>query len=96
LIHRSKIRESARDQNCTIRVAGCTNVGVVLAHAPCVDKGLSIKSPNHWAAYACHHCHDQLDGRKGTLIMNSAPLWMRGIYETQKILITQGMITINE
>ena len=98
---RSKIRQSARNEDCSLRIHGlrlCSHSDTtVFAHAPCVDKGTGFKSPDWWGAYACHHCHDIIDGREqsgySTLLPDdAAPHWMRGIYETQKKLREKGLL----
>lgn len=91
----SRITKAARMRSCSVRLQGCENARetVVFAHAPSIDKGMGYKSPDFWGAFACHHCHDLLDGRKGTL-QNAAPYWLRAIYETQKQLVDEGIIVL--
>ena len=98
-IKRSKIRESAHLEDCSLRINGpgnCSSIETtVLAHAPCIDKGMGIKGPDTWAAYACHHCHDIVDGRAGSQSLtreDAAFYWLQGIYETQKKLRQKGLI----
>lgn len=62
----SKIRKSARGEMCQVRLEGvCVpiveNATTVLAHLP--GGGMSGKSHDQAAAYACANCHDVLDGR---------------------------------
>ena len=93
-----KERNAARGQDCTLRISGyqsCADTDTtVLAHAPCRDDGKGFKSPDRWAAFACSKCHDIIDGRAGikVRISNEEKLeaWLRGIYETQKILNVFG------
>lgn len=88
----TNLRKYARGQHCTVRLPGCNagpdNETVVLAHAPCVDKAMSKKSPDWWAAWCCHSCHDILDGRKsgGLMPKEVKQAWLSAIYETQKAL----------
>ena len=35
---------------------------VVLAHLPCGQKGTGMKGPDQIAIFACHHCHQIVDG----------------------------------
>ena len=87
-------------QPCSLRLRGCSNARdtVVLAHLPSVDKGLGIKSPDHWAVYACSHCHDVLDKR----IKTDQPRWevelrcLPALYETLKHAIQEGLIIVKE
>jgi uncharacterized protein YlaI len=63
-IKRSKIRESAHMEDCTLRIPGVCNFNpetTVLAH---VGKHHSAKRlHNDEAVYACHDCHDAIDFR---------------------------------
>lgn len=61
------VRQSARDQSCTLRLAGCLpgNETVVLAHVRGVWCGIGQKPTDCVAVYACAACHDRLDGRAG-------------------------------
>lgn len=93
-----KIRKAARGQPCTIRAPGVCNHDpetTVLAHAPCIDKGMGIKGPDWWGAFACSSCHDFLDGRAISPIDDSTAkptLWLQGIYETQRYLRGVGLL----
>lgn len=63
----SKITESARGQECQIRIIGvCTNKNVVWCHAIGLAAGKAIggKSPDVLGAYGCEACHDAYDRRK--------------------------------
>ena len=65
----SKIRESARGEECTLRIPGVCNRNletVVLCHAPYPGKFGSRKD-NWWSAYGCSDCHDYVDGRGGSV-----------------------------
>jgi hypothetical protein len=70
----------------------------VLCHAPSEAKGMGIKSPNFWAAYGCSTCHDIVDGRMHTDIPKTEIYrsLIRGVFRTQKILISLGLIEIND
>ncbi len=65
----SKITKSARGEDCAVRIAGhaglpCAETDTtVFCHAPCVDKGASIKGPDEFGAYGCMTCHDLIDGK---------------------------------
>ena len=97
----TKITKSARGEDCAIRLPGCRyapeNETTVLAHAPCVDKGMGIKSPDWWSAYAGGFCHDVVDGRQEHPYLERSAVqcfWLGAIYETQKKLIKKGFIEI--
>lgn len=102
-----QLRDSARDESCTLRLIGCLpgNDTVVLCHAPGTGmKGTGMKSPDHFAMYGCQNCHDIIDGRKGfrmtkTLNSNSGQFWdysdiVRAVCETQMRMIEKGLIKI--
>ncbi len=91
----SKLRQSARHEQCTINLSVCDwgTETTVLAHAPCEDKGVAFKSPDTWAAYACRACHDALDMRTGwNETEHPAQSWMRGIYRTHKRMRERGLL----
>lgn len=62
------VRQSAREQSCTLRLDGCLpgTETVVLAHVRGVWSGIGQKPTDCVAVYACAACHDQLDGRAGS------------------------------
>lgn len=60
------VRDSARDEECTLQIAGVCNYNwatTVFAHLPDESKGMSTKADDLSGCYACHACHDELDGR---------------------------------
>ena len=66
-IREPKILEAARDEVCALRFDGCQGrIGVVWAHsnAPEDGKAMGTKADDIFGCFACHHCHDILDGRK--------------------------------
>ena len=95
-----KIRNAARGQECTLRLDGCARFPdtVVLAHLPCRDKGMGLKSPDWWSVFACHLCHDALDRRRPTAMTQNVILerMLAGLYETQKILIQKGLLSYDD
>lgn len=88
-----KLRESARDQTCTLRLDGCQyDQGVVLAHLPCGQKGVGMKGPDVIACFACDHCHSVIDSRiRGEF--TGADL-LRALAETQMYWLEKGLITV--
>lgn len=90
-----KLRDSARGQDCALRIPGTCNFDsstTVLAHLPCGQKGMGMKGPDMIAAFACSACRDAIDGRssgkaeEGDLI--------RALAETQLKWLAMGLITI--
>jgi hypothetical protein len=91
-----KLRDSARGKDCTLRLVGVCNFDpatTVLAHLPCGQKGVGMKSPDNLAIYCCSACHDRLDFRvKGDDI--DARDLLRALAETQADWIQSGLMTI--
>jgi hypothetical protein len=64
----SKITESARGEDCQVRIPYVCNFNpetTVWAHANglAAGKARGLKSPDPLGAYACSKCHDVIDGR---------------------------------
>jgi hypothetical protein len=92
----NKLRDSAKGQDCTVRIYGKCNHNpetTVLCHLPCGDKGMGIKSPDNMAVFACSACHDALDGRGKHDPVDWRDI-LRALAETQSHWIAQGLITI--
>ena len=67
----SKIRESARGEDCAIRLPGICNFNretTVWAHGngSAAGKGIGMKANDLLGAYACSACHDVYDRRVPT------------------------------
>lgn len=93
----SKIRKSARNQPCQIRLPGICNRNpetVVLAHYRMAGScGMGIKPPDWQAAYACSACHDEIDRRTRHLDEETVRLaHAEGVMRTQKILMDFGLL----
>lgn len=90
-----KIRDSARGEDCTLRLNGCRNntETVVLCHAKGTGmKGFNMKVPDIFSIYGCMHCHDILDGRKkGEWDYQDV---IRAMAETQMKFIEKGLMVI--
>lgn len=92
----TKLRKSAKGQDCTLRMPGTCNFNpetTVLAHLPCGQKGMGIKSPDNMAVFACSSCHDKLDARSGVTEIDWRDV-LRALAETQAHWIDSGLITI--
>lgn len=91
-----KIRNAARDQNCTLRLSECNfnPETTVLAHLPNGFKGMSMKGFDTIAVFACSSCHDHIDSRTS----NAGPVdWRdvtRALAETHAVLIRSGIIEV--
>lgn len=93
-VESKKLRDSARGRSCTLRLPGCGHEDgtVVLAHLPCGQKGMGMKSPDQMAVFACYSCHAQLDGASRWDI--HARDYLRALAETQAAWIREGLMTI--
>ena len=92
----SKITKSARGRACQLRLDGCVSGGenptTVLAHLN--GGGMGMKENDIHGMYACHICHDIIDGRRLT---NYEHEWLeleqlRAVVRTQRILLKEGLI----
>lgn len=92
-----KIRNSARGQDCALRIPGVCNFNpetTVLAHVG-RNRGMSIKCHDTMAVYACSSCHDQIDGRSSVLdVGTKARYILDALEETQTKLLEQGLINV--
>lgn len=92
----TKLRNSARGQRCGFQIPGicCDDPETtVLCHAPSEMKGVGNKSPDFWAAFGCHACHDHLDQHRSDRV-DEQFYWLRGIFRTQQIWIDTGLIKL--
>lgn len=97
----SKIRKSAKLQECQIRIPGVCNFDdrtTVLMHKN--GAGMALKSNDSQAAYGCSACHievDVINGKRKSDFTDDEILIMfyEGIFRTQLLLIEQNLITIN-
>lgn len=91
----TKLRKSARDKDCTLRLSCCNGdpATTVLAHLPSKDKGMGMKVSDAFSCYACSSCHDAIDGRRNDVQYDGHDL-LRALYETQRSMINDGLIVI--
>jgi len=104
-IRSKKIRESARGENCTLKIAGVCNYDpetTILAHLPDESHGMAMKSDDISACYCCSSCHDILDMRvqispKDQLDwLDSREFYMRRAQtRTLRRMIEKGLVAIN-
>ena len=89
-----KIRNSARGQECTLRLPGICNWNpetTVLAHIGKL-RGMGIKCGDNMAIYCCSSCHDALDGRVKSHV--DAEDKLRALEETQALLFEAGLMEV--
>ncbi len=93
-----KLRESARGEECTLRIHPYCNgdpATTVLCHLPS-GSGWGQKSPDWFAVYGCSSCHDIIDGRKlvGVGKEEKLELSHAAIFRTWERMIEKGLIKI--
>ncbi len=91
-----KLRDSAKGQECTLRIVGTCNHDpetTVLAHLPSAVAGKATKSDDWHAAFACSACHHALDYHAMTN-GDVAYYSLRALQCTQKIWRDKGLIVI--
>lgn len=91
----SKLRKSARNQDCTLRLDGCNfnPETTVLAHIR-MNRfcGIGIKPPDYMSCFACSSCHDAIDGRvKSDTVYKDI---LRAHFETMLIWVDMGLIEV--
>jgi len=65
-VRSKKLRDSARGENCTLRIPGVCNGDTetsVLCHLPHGRRGVGTKASDDHAVIACSSCHDAIDMR---------------------------------
>ncbi|MGL4638567.1 MAG: nuclease domain-containing protein [Shewanella sp.] len=89
-----KITDSARGENCTMRLLGICNFNpetVVFAHVG-RRRGTGIKCGDNFGVYACSACHDIIDKRTSTRYPGINGEILRALEETQEKLIEKGLL----
>jgi hypothetical protein len=96
----SKLRNSARGQQCLVRLPGHCNGNpetVVLAHLRVAGLGGTGMKPPDWAgAFACSGCHDAIDGRAPLDPAIRPVLWkyvMEGHLRTMRFWVDEGLVS---
>ena len=97
----SKLRKSARDQDCTLQIFGVCNSNpetTVLAHLP-DESGtgkMGGKSDDWIACFACSDCHDMIDGRRNNEFSKTDREWYehRAMMRTWRKWIDMGLIKL--
>lgn len=89
-----KLRDSARGQDCTLRLPGCRHNPeyTVLCHLPVGMRGVGMKSPDLFAVFGCDHCHAVIDGRaRGEFDQSDL---LRALAETQMRWVDMGLLVV--
>lgn len=96
----SRIRESARGEECLVRIPGCPGRPdmTIWSHyrGSAGGKGMGLKSKDHCGAYACTYCDAVYDGqRKPPPGWSSADVklaWLEGHIRSLVRLTEKGVI----
>lgn len=92
----TKLRSSAKGQQCTFEIPGVCNRDAsttVLCHAPSEVKGMGNKSHDFHAAFGCYACHEALDQHRVEK-WEEYFYWLRGIQRTQAYWQAKGLLVI--
>lgn len=91
-----KIRNSARGEDCSLRICDCSSYETVVFCHIGKSRGMGIKCGDHFGIYACSSCHDIIDGRvqSGFSSLELEHEKLRALEETQGKLITKGLMVI--
>ena len=92
-----KLRNSARGQECQIRIPDICNFNpetTVLCHIN--GGGMGMKSNDTAAAFGCSACHDAVDHRSRTQYTNDELKLMHldGVMRTQAIWLNEGLLVV--
>lgn len=93
----SKIRQSAKGEDCSLRLGFCSsNETVVLCHIG-RNRGMALKCSDHFAVYACSSCHDIIDGRVKSSFskLELQAEKLRALEETQTKLIEKELLCLS-
>ncbi len=91
----SKIRQSAKGEECQVRLEMICNFNpetVVFAHLG--GGGMGMKRRESFGAYCCSSCHDAVDFRAKTGKTKDELLiaHYEGVFRTQEILLEKGLL----
>jgi len=97
-VESSAVRDSARGEDCTLRLPCCNHdpSTTVFAHLRVFGlAGMAQKPGDNAGVYACACCHDAIDRRNGS----TAGLWgfedlLRALLITQSRLIAKGLMKV--
>lgn len=92
----TKIRNSARGEDCSLRLGHCSSPEtVILAHIGNL-RGMGMKCADWMAVYSCSNCHDIID-RRATSLFTKEELGyekLRALEETQLKLFEKGLLNV--
>ena len=95
------IRESARGEECSVRIVGACNFDPatsVWSHLPSIagGRGMGMKAIDECGAVACSACHDVVDGRRplppGASATSVMLDWCFGHFRSLVLLKQKGLL----
>ena len=93
----SKIRQSAKGEQCQIRLPGVCNHNpetTVFCHYR-MNTGIGQKPSDLFGAYGCDACHSEVDRRTRIHEIEYVKLaFAEAVFRTQLILINKGLIKL--
>ena len=93
----SKITQSAKGKDCTIRIPGvCNGKSETVVHCHLNGGGMAIKVNDVFGARGCSACHDVVDFRVKTEFSRTEIKLMHheGVVRTQQQLMDEGLIKV--
>jgi hypothetical protein len=87
------LRRAAIGRTCQIRLDGCTSEPCCVCHWRQIGiSGGGMKSPDLIGAWGCAYCHEKVDTSERH-VMETQLDFARGVFRTQAILISEGVVT---
>ena len=92
------LRQFARNQPCTLRLAGiCTDNGsheaTVMCHLSVWMKGIGMKVNDLFSIHACHSCHDAMDRRRGDVEVDKGDI-LNALCRTIELRMIAGLVQV--
>lgn len=94
IIRSKKIRDSAKGEECQIRVEGCNRNSETTVFCHLDGGGMGAKSSDIFGAYGCSSCHGKVDGSIPSYWSSTvlALYFYEGMKRTQQILVNKGLL----
>jgi len=87
-----KLLKAANGRACVL--CGATG-STVAAHSNSLQhgRGYAHKSPDYYIAYLCQRCHDEVDGRSGSLSKEEKrERWLSAFVRTVSVWFEEGIV----
>lgn len=93
MIRSKKVKDSARGEDCALRLVGICSFNpeqTVLCHVGKMG-GRGFKCDDTFSVYGCFNCHQEIDGVNRRELAGDI---LRAVEETQHKLIEKGLINV--